>query len=89
MRVTSVDNWKENLTRGQQYKEVSLKTFDNSHPGFYVQQQDLTPAYAEDKVRVTRRLCYLTQEDLLILHDEVAATPRHLPKMASAHLVQA
>ena len=84
--VASVDNWTQNLTWGQQYKGASLKAFDNSHPDFVFISSDLTPAYAEDKARkVTRRLCYLTQEDLLILHDEVAATPRHLPKKWLLH----
>lgn len=80
--ITSVDNWQQNLTKGRQYKSASLKAFDNSHPDFVFISSDLTPAYAEDKARkVIRRVCYLTQEDLLVLQDEVVATPNgYTPK---------
>jgi hypothetical protein len=82
--VGSVQDWRDNLHKGKHYEGGQIAAFENADPRFVYVGSDLTDAYnntAYDdngdggKVsRVTRQLVYLRGEDLVLVHDRVAAT---------------
>lgn len=80
----SVADWRKNLDNGWHYEGGRITAFENREPMFTYLAADLTGAYNNTvyddngkggKVsRVTRQLLYLRGEDLLLVHDRVAAT---------------
>ncbi len=68
--VTSLENYKDNFDKKACFEGASITTFDNSDSKFVYINSDLTKAYSSEKAfNVQRELCYLIQEDLLIVHD--------------------
>ncbi len=73
--ITSIKNYQDNFDKKAHFAGASVTVFDNSNPEFVYVKSDLTQAYSSKKaVSVQRELCYLTQEDLLVVHDLVETT---------------
>lgn len=76
--ITSVKNWNE---KKRAYQGGTITAFDNTNPAYVYINSDLTKAYSQKKAnRVTRKLCYLNSEDLLIIHDEVTSVKKEYKK---------
>ena len=77
--ITSVSNWKKN--KKNVYQGGTITAFDNEDPAYVYINSDLTKAYSDKKaVKVTRELCYLNNEDLLIIHDFVESVKKEYTK---------
>ncbi|NOZ52938.1 MAG: hypothetical protein GXP08_07310 [Gammaproteobacteria bacterium] len=82
--IFSVDDWMQNLNARNHYEGGRLLHFQNSDADFVYINSDLTDAYntprydeggSRGKVSlVLRQLLYLTQEDVLVVHDSITAT---------------
>ena len=76
--ITSVENYKENRNI---YQGATITAFDNDDSRFVYINSDLTRAYSKDKAEmVTRELCYLFREDLLVVHDTVQSVKKEYTK---------
>jgi len=82
--VISVKDWEANLYKGRHYEGGRITAFENSDPTFVYIGSDLTGAYNNTEFddngkggkvqKITRQLVYLTDEDLLMVYDNVVTT---------------
>ena len=93
--VLSVMDWRSNINSGRHYEGGRILAFENADPRFVYIGSDLTGAYndtnydengADGKVsRVTRKLVYLREDDILIVYDRVVATDSSFQKKWLLH----
>jgi hypothetical protein len=95
--INSVGDWEKNLYSGSHFAGGRLIHFENSNRDYVYIASDLTDAYntpnhdeggSGGKVnKVTRELLYLTQDDVLVVHDYVFSTDANYKKKWLLHTV--
>jgi hypothetical protein len=95
--INSVNDWRANLDQGLHLEAAHLLAYDFADGEYTYIATDLTPAYNNPRhddggkggkvTRVRRELLYLFGEDVVLLHDEVAARDPGFRKKWLLHTV--
>jgi hypothetical protein len=95
--IVSVEDWERNLSEGDYLQGGRLVHFQNNDAEFVYIDSDLTDAYNTPhhdeggnggKVsQVLRQLFYMTNEDVLIVHDSIVATNANYTKKWLLHTI--